>query len=183
MLKKIKTSAKNLTDTRAIALMGMLIAIHAVLGFFKIPVFTTDNRITLTFAVRAVTGMILGPVPAAIVAGIGDIFGYLLNPGGGMYFPGFTVSGMIGGFIYGMCLYKRDERFFLLWTMLAVFVIIFFVNIILNTFWLSVIYDKAYQLFVAARIIKNFIAYPFNVASIFALGIVINKTGIQKKYK
>ncbi|MBQ8301049.1 MAG: folate family ECF transporter S component [Clostridia bacterium] len=183
MLKKFIESAKSLTNTRTLALMGMLLAMHAVLGAFKIPVFSNDNRITLTFAVNAVTGTILGPVPAMLVGGLGDILGYLLNPGGGAYFPGFTISGMLGGLVYGLCLYKRETKRFFWWTMLAVFLITLFVNIILNTFWLSVLYKKAYQIFAASRIIKNFVVYPLHVAVIFILGVFVNKTGIQKKYK
>ncbi len=181
--KESESSAKKYTTTRKLALAGMLLAMHAVLGFLKIPVFSNDNRITLTFAVTAVTGTILGPVSAMLVGGLGDVLGYLLNPGGGAYFPGFTISGMISGLIYGMCLYKKNPKHYLWWTMLAVFLITVFVNIILNTFWLSVMYEKAYQIFATARIIKNFVVYPLHVAVIFVLGVFVNKTGIQKKYK
>ena len=82
MLEKIKQSAKNLRNTRALALAGMLLALDAVLGIFKIP-FALDNRITLTFAAVAAAGILLGPVPAMLIGGMGDILGYLLNPGGG----------------------------------------------------------------------------------------------------
>lgn len=181
MLKKIKKSAKNLTTVKGITLAGIFIALHAVLGIFKIP-FALDNRITLTFAVSAAAGMILGPVPAMIICGFGDILGFLLNPGGGSYFPGFTISAMLGGLIYGLCFYKRDKKYFLLWTVLAVFIVTLFVNIVLNTYWLSVMYQKAYQMFAAMRIIKNLVVFPLHVIVIYAVFMLTEKTGICKKY-
>lgn len=182
MLKKFKMSAENLTTVRGITLAGIFIAFHAVLGIFKIP-FALDNRITLTFAVSAAAGMILGPVPAMLICGFGDILGFLLNPGGGAYFFGFTLSAMLGGLIYGICFYKREPKYFLFWTILAVFIITLFVNIVLNTYWLSVMYAKAYQIFALPRIIKNLVVFPLHVIVIFAVFMLTEKTGIRKKYK
>ena len=189
MLKKLISSARNLTDTRGLVLTAMLLAMHACLGAFKIP-FALDNRITLTFAVTSAAGIVLGPVPAMIVGGLGDILGYFINPGGGAYFFGFTISGMLGGLIYGLCLYgiklpddkrKSAIKAFLL-IMLSCALITLFVNIILNTYWLSVMYGKAYTIFSAARIIKNFIVYPLHIIVIFALFMLTERTGIRKKY-
>lgn len=180
MLEKIKQSAKNLKNTRALALAGMLLALDAVLGIFKIP-FALDNRITLTFAAVAAAGILLGPVPAMLIGGLGDVLGYLLNPGGGAYFIGFTISGMLGGLIYGLCLYKRDKKHAIWWIVLAVCLITFFVNIILNTVWLSILYDKAYSMFAAARIIKNFVVAPVHIIVIFAIFMLIERMNLSKK--
>lgn len=187
MLKKIKNSAKNLTDTRGLVLAAMLLAVYAVLGIFKIPIppASLENRLTLTFAATSSAGIILGPIPAMLVGGLGDILGYLLNPGGGVYFPGFTISAALGGFIYGICLYGSNIKSMksALWRVaLAVFLITLFLNMCLNTFWLMLMYKKAYHIFAAARIIKNLAAYPLHVAVIFALYTLFEKTGIRKKY-
>ena len=189
MLKKLTSSARNLTNTRGLVLTAMLLAMHAGLGAFKIP-FALDNRITLTFAVTATAGIILGPVPAMLVGGLGDILGYFINPGGGAYFFGFTISGMLGGLVYGLCLYgikaqqnkMNVETKAMLRIMLACAIITFFINIILNTFWLSVMYGKAYTIFSAARIIKNFVVYPFHIIVIQAVFILTERTGMRKKY-
>ncbi len=181
MLKKFKTSAQNLTTTRGLVMTAMFIAMHAVLGIFKFQ-FVLENRITLTFAVTAAAGALLGPVPAMVVGALGDILGYFLNPGGGMYFFGFTVSAMLGGLVYGICLYKRSSKRAVWWIILSVFLITLFVNIILNTYWLSVMYNKAYHIFAVERIIKNFVAFPLHVIIIFALFMLIDRTGVRKKY-
>lgn len=184
MLKKFKLSAKNLTTTKGIVLSAMLLAVFAVLGLFKIPIPPAmwDNRITLTFTAVSAAGMILGPVPAMIIGGFGDILGYLMNQGGGAYFPGFTLSAALGGLIYGICLYKRNKKYMIWYIMLAVLINTVFINIILNTCWLSLMYNKAYVVFAATRIIKNAIAYPIHVAVIFALFLLTDRTGIYTKY-
>ena len=188
LFKRIVRSAGNLTDVRGLVLSGVLLGLHAVLGGLKIP-FALDNRITLTFAVNAAVGIILGPVPAAVVGGAGDVLGYLINPGGGPYFPGFTLSGMLGGFIYGLFLYgitlspdrkKATAKSALL--ILSCAVVTFFVNIVLNTYWLSVLYKKAFAIFSAARIIKNLVVYPLHAVVVFALFTLTERTGIRKKY-
>lgn len=180
MLKNFVESAKNLSKTRSLAFTGMLIAMYAILGSIKIPL-AMDNRITLTFAATSVAGIILGPVPAMIVGGAGDILAYMLNSGGGAYFFGFTISAALGGLVYGVCLYKRKRERSLWWIIVAVCIITFFINIILNTCWLSIMYSKAYSVFAVARILKNFAAAPVHIVVIFALYMLIERTNISKK--
>ncbi|MBQ2669408.1 MAG: folate family ECF transporter S component [Clostridia bacterium] len=181
MVTDFAESAKGLKNTRRLALAGMLLALYAVLGLVKIPLFTPDNRITFTFAATAAAGMVLGPVPAMLVGGLGDILGYVLNPGGGAYFFGFTISGMLGGLIYGLCLYKAHGKWTIVRIIVAVFIITLFVNIILNTCWLSVMYAKAYTIFASARIIKNLVAFPVHVIVIFAVHLLLERTNLYKK--
>ena len=181
MLKNLVKSAKNLTNTRALALAGMLLAMYAVLGIFKIPLLSPDNRITFTFTATAAAAIILGPVPAMLVGGLGDILGYFLNPGGNAFFIGFTISAALSGLVYGLCLYSKSEKRIIWWILIAEFVITFCINIILNTYWLSVLYSKAYTIFAMARIIKNFASFPIHVLLIWALSAVINRTNVIKK--
>lgn len=181
MFKNLVKSAENLTNTRALALAGMLLAMHAVLGIFKIPLLSPENRITFTFTATAAAGMILGPIPAMLVGGLGDVLGYFLNPGGNAYFFGFTISAALSGLIHGLLLYKKSEKHIIWWILLAEFLITFFVNIILNTYWLGIMYNKAYVIFAMPRIIKNFVSYPLHVLLIWALSAVINRTNVIKK--
>jgi len=41
-------------------------------------------------------------VVSIAIGGLGDIISYFMNPAGGAYFPGFTISGMITGLLYGI---------------------------------------------------------------------------------
>ncbi len=180
-LENFRQSARNLTNTRHLALAGMLLAMHAVLGIIKIPLLTPDNRITFTFAATAAAGITLGPVPAMLVGGLGDILGYFLNPGGGAYFFGFTISAALGGLVHGVLLYKAEPKYAFWRVIIAELIITLFINIMLNTYWLSVLYAKAFAVFSAARIIKNFAAFPIHVLIVFALYELIYRTNLSKK--
>lgn len=181
MLENVKRSFANLTTVRGLVLGAMLLALYGILGTFKIPI-TPDNRITMTFAATSVAGFVLGPIPAMLVGGLGDILGYLGNTGGAAFFPGFTVSAMLSGLIYGFCLYKKPMKGMWWRIILAVFLITLFVNLILNTFWMSILYQKAYAFFAVARIVKNLIAFPVHVVVIYALIALAERSGIRKKY-
>lgn len=182
MLEKFRQSSKNLVSVQGLVLAGMLLALYAVLGTFKIPI-SPDNRISLTFAATSTAGFVLGPVPAVIIGGLGDLMGFIMNPGGSAFFPGFTLSAMLGGLVYGMIFYKAPfNRFLIVRIVAAVFIITLFVNIILNTYWLSILYDKAYTIFAIPRILKNLIAFPVHIAVIYAMFALFEKTGMRRKY-
>lgn len=186
MLRKIKKSAKNLVNVRGIALAGMLLALYAVLGLYKIPIPPSglENRLSLTFLATGAAGIILGPIPAAVIGALGDIFGYLLNPGGGAYFPGFTLSAALGGFVYGIFLYEEKfDKKQILRIAIAVIFITFFINILLNTYWINIMYKKASAVFASARIIKNLVTLPVHIILLSLLNSTLEAAGLRKKYE
>lgn len=180
MLKNLKLSAKNITTTRGITLSGILLALYVVLSLFTIPL-TPDNRIVLTFIATAAAGYTLGPVPAMLVGGMGDVLGYFLNPNGA-YFFGFTLSAMLNGLICGVCFYRKKFKYIFLWILLSRILMTFGVNIILNTLWLSILYDKAANFFAIPRIIKNLAAMPVQLVITFVMLTAIERFGLKNKF-
>lgn len=181
MVESIKKSALSMSKVYTIVVCGVLIALSIALRFLMVPI-TPDNRISLSFISLVTAGYLLGPVPAAVIGAVADILGYVVNPMGSAYFPGFTLSSMLSGLIYGLCLYRRPMKQLILWIILAKLIITFGVNIVLNTYWLSIMYKKAYAILSGARIIKNFITFPFQVIVSFAVLGVLDKTKINKKF-
>ncbi len=179
LLRGIPLSAKNAANIRCIALAGMFAALSVVLGYLKLPL-SPDNRISFGFIATASAGYLLGPVPAAVMAMAADVLGYILNPSGGAFFPGFTLSAGIGGFVYGLLLYRQPIKKILIPVIIAVFVNTLFVNIILNTWFLSVMYQKAMAVFKYARIIKNAVQFPVHVTVITAVLTAAEKSGMGK---
>lgn len=49
-----------------------------------------------------ISGMMFGPLVGAVVGIVSDIVGYLINPMGGAYFPGFTLTAALYGFMSGI---------------------------------------------------------------------------------
>ena len=109
-LKKIQSSLLEMKSIYALAAIAMLLALRIVLGFFAnstLPFFGNNVKLSAAFLPIAVTGVMFGPIPAAIVGALGDILSFIIAPTGA-YFPGFTINGFITGFIYGMFLYKNN---------------------------------------------------------------------------
>ena len=87
----------------------------------------------------------------------------MVNPAGGMLFPGFTVTALISGFFYGLVLNREHAKNGKLPTwriILAKALDTFVCNIILNTFCCSVLYGDTFIALLPARLIKNLIMLP-----------------------
>jgi ECF transporter S component (folate family) len=175
-----KASAKAITTPQHIATVAMMIALFVVLYAVKIPL-AVVSRISFTFIPVAVSAYLMGPIAAMIVAGCGDILGCMLFPAG-EYFPGFTLSAILSGLIYGIFLYRcRPERIRLA-VILSKLITVCLINIVLNTLWLSIMYEKAFFVYLTTRAVKNIIMFPFQVIITIVVTDVLNRTGITKKY-
>ena len=98
-------------------------ALEIVLTQF-ISIETPIVRIGFGFLPIAIIGMLYGPWIAGMASAITDLIGTILF-GGGVFFPGFTLSAFIGGMIYGLVLYKKPKslkRIILAIIMVAIFV-------------------------------------------------------------
>ena len=108
--------------------------------------------------------MMFGPVIGGIAGAVGDTLGFIVSPNGA-FFPGFTLSAFIMGFIYGIVLYKKPLT--LKRIMLASFIVMFVCNLILTPIWLNMMYGT--NLIALPRIIRNVIMYPINTILMYAV--------------
>lgn len=139
--------------------MAMFIAITCVLSRFAAIQFTF-LKITFSFIPIALSAMLFGPVYGGIVAGVEDLIGATLFPKGA-FFPGFTLSAVIVGVIYGLVLYKKPKtiaRMTIANTLIAVVV-----NIGLNTLWLVIMYNKGFIALASTRVVKALVMIPVEV--------------------
>lgn len=139
-IKKLKNSTLELKNVYSLAGIAMLLALRVVLGCFgnsTLAFFGNNVKLSGAFLPIAITGAMFGPVPAALVGAFGDIISLLIVPTGGAYFPGFTISGILTGFIYGFALYKSNvsvARVIIAWIINAITVEIF-----ITAYWLYLI--------------------------------------------
>ena len=96
---------EKLKDVRYLTTAGLLLGVATVLGFLKIPV-TELIELRFQFLPIALAGLLMGPAVGGMVGALTDLLAYLVRPTG-PYFPGFTVSSMLTGIIFGLILYKR----------------------------------------------------------------------------
>ena len=104
------------------------------------------------YTILSICGMLYGPLVGGAVGAVADTLGFIVSPNGS-FFPGFTLSAFIMGFIYGIFLYKKPvnaKRILLV----EAFVMIL-CNLILTPFWLNMLYGTS--LIALPRIIRNVI--------------------------
>lgn len=136
-------------NTKMMVTMGVLLATEIVLTRFVS--FTTWNmRIGFGFVPIVLTAILFGMVPAAIVAALGDFLGALLFPVG-PYFPGFTLTAALTGLTFGFFLYKKNS---VVNTALAVGIVQFVLGLLLNTWWLHVLYGSPFAALLATRVVQ-----------------------------
>lgn len=180
LIAKMKSSSKELTKIQGLTLCAMMLALRVVLGYFANATLaiTPDIKIGFGFLPVAITGILCGPVPAMIVGGMGDLLSFLLAPMG-YYFPGWTVSGILAGLLYGLFLYKSDCS--LVRIIICEVVIGVFIEIALGSLWLLIQYDKAFFVMAGVRGIKTLVATPIEIIVVFFFANVLKKMPKFKK--
>lgn len=148
---------------RNILLLGLFVALEVILTRF----FSVENqfvRITFAFIPLALSAILFGPVMAGIAAAVADVLGMLIFPKGA-FFPGFTLTAFLTGFIYGVFLYKKEIT--LIRTFFAVLAVTVICSLTLNTIWLVILYNKGAVAILTARLIKDAIFIPIQTVTIF----------------
>lgn len=162
MFKKLESNGgfmpRKIT-TSQLTLMAIMIAARIILGF--IPALNVNNiiEVGVGFVGTAFSGILFGPVLAALVSVINDVITFFMG-GGGIFFPGFTLSAGVGGLIYGWMLWRKPitwKRIFI-----AVLLVTVLVNIGLNSIWIRMLFGQAWQAFMPLRIVKNMVTLPIN---------------------
>ncbi len=171
---KFTSSAKELSKIQSLTICALMLAIRVVLGYFSNITLgiTPDIKIGFNFLPIAITAILCGPVCAMIVGGLGDLLSFLIAPMG-FYFPGWTISGLLVGLLYGMFLYK--SKCSLLSIIICEIVIGLFVEIALGSLWLLIQYEKAFLIMAGIRGIKTLVAVPIETAVVFFFAKVLRK--------
>ena len=172
-LKKIPASLFELKDIRSLAVVAMLLALRIVLGMFAnatLPMFGNTVKFSAAFIPIAVTGAMFGPIPAGLVGALGDVLSFLIAPTGGAYFPGFTISGLLTGLIYGFALYNEKlslPRIAIAWAVNALVVESF-----MAAYWLYILYaqEPSYLFYLSARGISLAVKCAPEILILVALG-------------
>lgn len=151
-------------NVRAVAAIGMLVAIHIVLSRFC-SINTWNMKIGFTFVPVFAAACLFGPVTAAIVGGLGDFLGAILFPIG-PYFPGFTLNCALTGVLFGLLLHRQQS---LPRVIAATILNQFGLSLFVTTLWISILYGSPYLANLVSRIPQCIILSVLEVAVMFAL--------------
>lgn len=147
---------------RKLVQVGLLIALEIVLSRF-LSISTPIVKIGFAFLPLVVTAMLFGPVYAGVAGGVSDFIGALLFPIG-PYFPGFTLTNMLTGVVFGLLLYKKEKTWLRIGIAVAVTTVV--LSLCLNTLWISVMYGKGFIGLLPTRILQNAIMLPIEIVCI-----------------
>lgn len=151
-------------STKSVSTIGVLIAMNIILSRF-LSIHTWNLKIGFSFVPVVVAAILYGPLMAALVAAIGDIAGAVLFPVGA-YFPGFTVTALLTGAVFGLFLKKTTT---VLPVILSVLTVQIAGSLLLNTLWVSILYGSPYGAVFMTRIYQAAAMAVVQIVSIVAI--------------
>ena len=152
------------TNTRLLAIMALLVALHIVLSRF-LSINTFDLKIGFAFIPIFVAAYLYGPMAAGIVGALGDFLGAILFPIGA-YFPGFTLTAFCTGLTFGLLLHRKQT---MVRIAAATAVNQLILGLLVNTFWQSILYGTPFLARMYLRIPQCLILIPVEFVVMAAL--------------
>lgn len=176
MIKKFKDSCSEFSKPLNLAIASMLLALSVILGTFanlSIP-FLGTNTIKIGFNVVPIVlvAILYGPVVAGVVGGLSDIICFIIAPMGG-YIPGFTISMVLVGIIYGIAFYKEEVT--LKRVIIVELIVTVFINVMLGVAWFKIFYGMPIDKALKIRGIKEIVDCPLSIIINYAIYKVISK--------
>lgn len=171
-MQTFKDSAKEFKSLRTLTVTALFIAVGVVLDAFVDIQLTPWLRVNFTFLPIAIVGMLFGPAVSMTSGALNDLLSCMLFPKGA-YFPGFTLTALLDGLIFGLLLYKKKPsipRCFV-----ADGIVCLFTHTLLNTVWLTMMMGKGYLALLPVRLGKNAAAWPLESLLLYAVLILIQQ--------
>lgn len=123
-------------ELRDLILLGVVVAMKVVLEQFSFG--PAMVKVGLGFIGSVLLGFLFGPIWGAVGGGISDLVSSAIFGNQGGFFLGFTLSAMIGPFIYGLFFYQKPLK---IWRIIVATVLVtLIVNIGMNTMWVHLLY-------------------------------------------
>ena len=169
-----KSSFMELKDLRCITLTAMFGALSIVLGSLVLMV-GDFLKIGFTFLPNEFVFYLFGPVVGMAYGAAIDILTFIIHPAG-PYFFGFTLSGILTGLIYGCVLYKKPLSFQRIF--IANLIQLVFINLLLNTYWLNIMYGYNFLAILPIRAVKAFIMFPIETIILYYVIKAVEATGM-----
>ncbi len=151
-------------------LIALLIAIQIILSRFgSIP--TPIMKIGLAFIPIAFASKYIGIKEGMIVAGLGDLLGALLFPIG-TYLPQLTITAILRAFLLGIIACKKTN---LLTISTAVIVCEVVCSLLINTFWISLLYGDGFIALLPQRLLQSAIMTPVQILILYPMFTTLYK--------
>ena len=157
-------SMNELRRLNVVVFCGIMAALAVVLSFVGTIRIGSYIRIGLSGVPERMVNLLFGPAVGGIYGALMDILKYIVNPSGA-YFPGFTISAALTGIIYGLFLYRHSTT--IARVLIPEIIVRVGVNLVLNTYWLTILYGEGFFVLLPSRIVSNLVQIPFETALIY----------------
>ena len=175
--EKFKESAKELGNTRSIAVMAMLVAVCIVCEkFLVIPVGGMIKQVKFTIIPATIAGMLFGPVAGTIVVSAGDAIANM-----SFFTFQFFSSAVVTGLLCGLFFY-RQKKISWIRVILAITTITVVVYAAMNTYWVATLYGLKKEGAVLMRMISIAIQYPIDVVCVYCVLRALRKIPLLHPY-
>lgn len=151
----------QLKNVRMLTLAGIITAASIVLESFPIYLLGTSLKIYFSFLVISLGCYVYGPAVGILVGFANDTLGFLISSFGEPYFPGYLITAMLSGLIYGTLLYR--QRITVLRLVVVRLVINYGSNVLLGSMWKAMLYGKGYYYYFTTGLVKNTTMLPIEV--------------------
>lgn len=149
-----KTSIFRKLSVQDLVTMALFVAISLVLQRFSFG--TNTTKFGFGFIATVILGQYFGPVWGGIGAGVADLASAAVFGVAGGFFPGFTLSAIMGGVIYGLFFYNQKPA---IWRVIvATLLVTLIVNVVMNTTWITLMYHLDFKGALLQRLPKELIA-------------------------
>ena len=145
--------------------VAILVAMDVLLMNY-LGIHTQFFKISFSFVPIALCGMLYGAKWGAACAGVGDLINCFLGPYG--WYPPLTLSACLNGWIFGLFLKGRSDR----WgaVALAVGICQIGISLLLNTWFLSILYSTPFTELMVNRIPQVAVMLPVQIAVLRLIG-------------
>ena len=143
----MKRKSKN--NLFALTCLALLTAMQIILARYLVIPVSESLRFSMSFIPVVIAARRFGIVGGMAVYGIGDFLGAIIFPTGGAYFPGFTVTAVVAGAIYGLFLSKKSGAVRIV---LSVLLSQLICTLMMNSYWLSTLMGSEFSAIFITRI-------------------------------
>lgn len=155
--------------TRIVVYAGVFTAIAVLLSFFSIYL-GPALKVSLAPAAVIFAGIVMGPLAGASIGAASDLLVLLIKSLPGAYFPGFTITMAVYGFLGGI-LYrpKSGAHPGIMNVLLSTVFIQTVCSLLLNTWWLTLLTDTPFWSLFMTRLPVSAAAYILYVVILIVL--------------
>jgi len=179
-------ASREVRDLRKLLFSALMIALCIVLAQVpSVPLFG-GAKVTWGFLARSVCAWVCGPVLGLLFAFAEDILSFFLTGGGGYpFFPGYTLTTMLGVLTYALFLYRAPLR---VWRIFCAKLVTNVQNVVLGALWIAILNSngrfslEAWYASASLSAVKNLIMLPVQtvllVLLLRALQPALQRTGM-----